>query len=115
MKERKNGQLDHDQDEAILKSIEEIEIGLEKLDSSFHIETPNIEWFEQMVVQQKSELRKKLIRDVTIFVIVALIIVSTVLFTLQQLPVVFLILQVFASIFVITYSALRFKKQVNET
>lgn len=102
--------LDDEQNE----SIQLIKMGFEQLDEGIEIDTPNIDWFEQMVVVQKEAVRKKLLREVTIFVIVALILISMVLFTLYQLPLIFFAIQGIASIFVVAYSIKGFFEQVEK-
>jgi hypothetical protein len=101
-------------DEEFTESLQFIQTGLDSLEEGVEFETPNIQWFEQMVADQKEELQKKLIKDVSIFVCIALIIVSVVLFTLYQLPVIFFALQGIATLFVIFYSARGHFKQVDE-
>jgi predicted membrane protein len=60
-------------------------------------------------------MKKKLMRDLAIFIVVALLVVSSVLFMLYQLPVVFFILQGIVTVFIIAYSTVSFVKQVNGT
>lgn len=106
---------DSQQDDDFLTVIEELESGLHKIDENFPLEQPTIEWFEELVVNQKEELRKKLIKEVTIFILLGLLVLSGVLYTLYQLPFVFISLQVLVTLFVIFYSARWVFKQVNET
>lgn len=101
------------QDDELKKSIELIHMGLDSLDGGIDIETPSMDWFEQLVVEQKEVVRKKLWKEVTIFLSMALIIVSVLLYTLYQLPGIFLGLQVVATIFIVTYSVKGFSKQVD--
>lgn len=116
MKKRKVMPLkDSQQDDDFLTVIEELESGLHKIDESFPLEQPNIEWFEQLVVNQKEELRKKLIKEVILFILFGLLVLSGVLYTLYQLPFVFISLQVLVTLFVIFYSARWIFKQVKET
>lgn len=114
MKKRKVLLLEKElHEEEMDESIELIKMGLGTLDDGIEIETPNLEWFEQMVIVQQEVTRKKLLKEVIIFLAIALIIVSFVLFTLYQLPIFFFALQGMATLFVIAYSAKHYIKQVD--
>lgn len=102
------------QEQDNIESIELIKRSLTTLDEGIEIETPGIEWFEQMVVIQKEAAQKRLMKEVIIFIVIALVIVSFVLFTLYKLPIFFLALQGIATIFIMAYSAKHYVKQVDE-
>lgn len=101
-------------EEEINETLQFIQSGLGSLDEGLEIDTPSIQWFENMVAAQKEAARKKLRKEVSIFVCIALIIVSIVLFTLYQLPVMFFALQGIATIFMIAYSAKGYFQQVDK-
>lgn len=101
------------QDEDQAESIELIKMGLDILDDGIEVDTPSLEWFEQMVVVQKEATQKRFMKEVIIFLTIALIIVSVVLFTLYQLPTFFFALQGMATLFIIGYSAKHYIKQVD--
>ncbi|MDZ5470165.1 YxlC family protein [Bacillus sp. 31A1R] len=113
MKNRKKYPLDHEAEEEFLDLFDELEEGFETLDKSFQIETPNMQFFEQMVANKQVELRKKLIKDISIFSIVALLVVSIVLYTLYQLPTVFYVLQGIVTIFIIGYTSRKVSQRVS--
>ncbi|WP_313799166.1 YxlC family protein [Cytobacillus sp.] len=115
MDKQKEGMENDYIDESLLTIIKEIEGGLESVEQHAPVYTPNFEWFENMVAEKKKQLRKKLIFDVSIFSIVALLVLSTVLFTLYNIPTIFFALQGLAVIFLIGYFSLRLIKQVKET
>jgi len=91
-----------------------MKVGFDQLDEGVEIHTPSMEWFEHMVGEQTEVIRKKRIKEVTIFLMIAVIIVSMLLFTLYQLPTIFFAVQGLASIFVVFYSVKDFVKQVNK-
>lgn len=116
MKNRKVLPLEHGhQDENYLAAVKQIEEGLDSLEENVPVYTPDLQFFEHLVMEQKQTMKKKLMRDLAIFTVVALLIVSSVLFMLYQLPVVFFILQGFVTVFIIAYSTVSFVKQVNGT
>ncbi|QED47102.1 YxlC family protein [Cytobacillus dafuensis] len=108
---RDNEQLD----EGLFEVIKEIELGLESVEKSDLVYTPNIEWFENLVVEEKRNIRKKLIFDVTLFTVVAMLVLSTILFALYSIPVVFFTIQGCVTIFIVVYFTIQHVKQVKET
>ncbi|WP_026584517.1 YxlC family protein [Bacillus sp. J33] len=116
MTNRKVLPLEHEhQDESYLAAIKQIEDGLESLEENVPVYTPDLQFFEQLVIEQKQMMKKKLMKDLAIFIVMALLIVSSVLFMLYQLPVVFFILQGIVTFFIIAYSTVSFVKQVDGT
>lgn len=115
MDEQKEGMENEYIDESLLTIIKEIEGGLESVEQHAPVYTPNFEWFEHIVAEKKKQLRKKLILDVSIFSIVALLVLSIVLFTLYNIPTVFFALQGLVAIFIIGYFSIRLIKKVKET
>lgn len=116
MVSRKVLQLEHDhQDEHFLAAVKEIEDGLEMLEENVPVYTPDLQFFENLVAEQRQEMKRKLIRELAIFTVAALLIVTSVLFMLYQVPAVFFILQGVVTVFIMTYSTVSFVKQVNGT
>jgi hypothetical protein len=76
----------------------EIEKGLESLDQSFSVHSPELEWFEEMIAEKQEQMRKSWIRDVGLFIVLAAVILSVLLTTLHQLPAVFIAIQAAAGI-----------------
>ncbi|WP_264736767.1 YxlC family protein [Cytobacillus firmus] len=116
MANRKVLQLENDhQDENFLAAVKKIEDGLETLEENVPVYTPDLQYFEHLVAEQQQSMKRKLIRDLAIFTVAALLIVTSVLFMLYQLPAVFFILQGFVTVFIMAYSTVSFVKQVNGT
>ena len=115
MDEQKQGKDSEYLDEDLLSTIKEIENGLESIEQHALVYTPDVDWFENMVVEQKQQLRKRLIFDVFIFSIIALLVLSVVLFTLYNVPVVFFAIQGLVAVFIIGYFSLHLFKQVKES
>ncbi|WP_163101732.1 YxlC family protein [Peribacillus alkalitolerans] len=98
------------------ETIHQIKDSLQKMDEMFEVYTPDLRWFEEQVQLQKEMARKKWVREITIFSIVACLILSTVLFTLVAMPIMFGILQVATSLLIIGYFAYtNIKERVNES
>ncbi|OMF53467.1 hypothetical protein BK139_20520 [Paenibacillus sp. FSL R5-0490] len=116
MANRKVLQLEQDhQDEQLLATVKEIENGLETLEENIPVYTPDLQFFENLVAEQKQAMKRKLIRELAIFTVAALLIVTSVLFMLYQVPSVFFILQGVVTVFIMAYSTVSFVKQVNGT
>ncbi|MDN3015192.1 YxlC family protein [Paenibacillus sp. BSR1-1] len=92
-------------------AISEIQEGLNKMEQ-FPVYSPDLQWFEQMVLAEKKIIRKKLIRDLSIFFIVAIIILCGIMISLFQMPAVFIFLQIATTIFIAFYSGTRLLKKV---
>lgn len=92
--------------------IQEIKQGLNKMDD-FPIHTPNLQWFEQLVLKEKQQIRKKLMRDLLVFSIVAFGVLSVVIISLYHMPAVFIGLQIATTLFIAIYSWKSLIKKVN--
>ncbi|MBU8880048.1 YxlC family protein [Bacillus sp. FJAT-29790] len=116
MMSRKVNQVDDEHlDKNLLAIVKEIEDGLESVEQHVPVHTPNLEWFENLVVEQKKTLRKRLFMDVALFAVIAMFILSAVLFTLYSTPIVFVAIQGLVAVFIVAYFAIWNGKQVNET
>lgn len=93
--------------------IQELQKGLGKMDS-FPIDTPSLQWFEQMVLNEKQLMKKRLAKDLAIFLMIALFVLSGIAFSLSQLPILFFIMQVITILFLIGYIILRYVRKVNK-
>lgn len=94
-----------------IAAISELQKGLNKMDQ-FPVYSPDLQWFEQMVVAEKQRIRKKLIKDLSVFLIVAVIILSGIMVSLFQMPAVFIFLQISTTIFIAGYTGSRVMKKV---
>lgn len=111
MSEKQHSNLgEHQEDEVI----EWIKHGLNSLEDGMEVETPNVEWFEEMIIVQKEVVKKRFLKEVIIFIGIALIIVSTLLLILYELPIFFFVLQGIAIVLIIGYSTKSVVKQVGE-
>jgi hypothetical protein len=103
---------DEQMDKDFLETISAINNGLEKLDS-IDSYTPDINWFEQMVLNQQEIQKKKYLKEFGWFFFSALLILSAVLFTLLELPQLFFILQAAAVAVTVFFSYKGVQKQVD--
>lgn len=88
-----------------------IKKSFEKLEQSFSITTPEFDWFEQKVVEQKKQIRKKWRYDLLLFSTIALVILSVMLTAMFQKPVLFLSVQGFTLLFLIGYTGYEFGRK----
>lgn len=83
----------------------------EKLEQSFSVTTPEFNWFEQKIVEQKKQIQKKWHHDLLLFSVIALVILSVMLTTMFQNPVLFLSLQGFTLLLLIGYTSREFGRK----
>jgi hypothetical protein len=100
----------HDMD-----AIHKMQQGLSKVDQ-FPVYTPDLQWFESMVRTEKENSRKKLRKELSLFLMIALFILSGIIVSFYQMPVVFLLIQIITSVFIVFYTitGLRKKVKINE-
>lgn len=112
MKRQKDKQLMDEkvceQEKAALAAIMQ---GLSKLDD-IPTNPPNVQWFEQFVQIEMQQNRKKLMKDLTLFTIIALGILSVIMVSLYQMPQLFIGLQIVTTIFIAVYSGMSLFKKV---
>nr|WP_256989058.1 YxlC family protein [Bacillus sp. EB106-08-02-XG196] len=85
--------------------------GWSKVDQ-FPVYTPDLQWFENMVRTEKENSRKKLRKELSIFLIIALFILSGIIVSFYQMPVVFIFIQIITPVFIAYYTISRFRKKV---
>ncbi|WP_209794277.1 YxlC family protein [Cytobacillus luteolus] len=78
--------------------IDKINKGLNQLDNTYQTYTPNVQWFEQMVIKEKEAARRRLVKELIIFFISAITILSLLVLTIFKAPVIFIVLQVIVTI-----------------
>jgi len=100
------------QDKQDFDAIHDLQEGLQRIDQ-FPVYTPNLQWFEQMVIQEQQNKRKKLIRDLSVFFMIALIILSGMIVSLYRMPAIFILVQIITSIFIVLYTSIRIMKKAN--
>lgn len=76
----------------------------QKLEESISVSTPDEQWFQQMIIEQKVEVRRKWRNEWLLFLGVASLILLMFFTTLMQKPVAFIILQVLAGVLLIGYT-----------
>ncbi|MFJ7728004.1 YxlC family protein [Neobacillus sp. NPDC097160] len=114
MKKQKVIILDNEQqNKQDFDTIHELQEGLQRIDQ-FPVYSPNLQWFEQMVIQEQQTKRKKLFRDLSVFFMIALIILSGMIITLYQMPVIFILVQIITTLFIVVYTSVRLIKKANQ-
>jgi hypothetical protein len=94
-----------------LDAIHKMQEGLSKVDQ-FPVYTPDLQWFESMVRTEKENSRKKLRKELSLFLIIALFILSGIIVSFYQMPVVFLFIQIITPVFIVFYTITGFRKKV---
>ncbi|MCA1030825.1 YxlC family protein [Bacillus timonensis] len=74
-------------------TIQTIQQAFEKVDETHSVYTPNLQWFEEMVRENQQKQRSKLAKEFAIFLLIAVVIVTGVVLTLLQTPLIFIVLQ----------------------
>jgi hypothetical protein len=96
-----------------IRTIDEIKQGLEKIDH-IPVYSPDLHWFETMILNEKQQYKKKLIRDLTLFFIIAAFILTGIIVSLYHMPIVFIALQAAGVVFIVSYTSLRAIRKVND-
>jgi antibiotic biosynthesis monooxygenase (ABM) superfamily enzyme len=94
-----------------LDAIHKLQDGLSKVDQ-FPVYTPDLQWFENMVVTEKANNKKKLMKELSLFLMIALLILSGIIVSFYQMPVVFLFIQIITPVFIAFYTITGFRKKV---
>ncbi len=88
-----------------------IKQGLNSLEN-VSIQSPDLQWFEQFVRKEKLLIRRKLIKDLLLFIVCASLILSGVVISLYQIPAVFIALQIGTTFFIAIYTMINIKRKV---
>ncbi|MBS8262916.1 hypothetical protein DYI25_00535 [Mesobacillus boroniphilus] len=102
---------DEQMDKELFDTISAINNGLDKLDS-MDTYVPDDKWFEQMVLNQQEVQKKKYRRELAWFILSAMLILSGVIFTMLELPMLFFMLQAATVAITAIYSYKGVQKQV---
>jgi predicted tellurium resistance membrane protein TerC len=94
-----------------LDALHEIQEGLNKMDL-IPIHTPDLQWFDQMVIDELQNKKKRLVKDLSIFIIIAVVILTGIIFSLYQMPAIFIMLQIVTTAFIVVYTGTMFGKKV---
>ncbi len=93
------------------ETIDSISKGLNSLESlSFN--TPSQMWFESFVLEKQRLAKEKWRKELFLFGLIAIVILSGIVFSLYRIPLVFIILQVIGIATILTYSAVNVLKKV---
>jgi hypothetical protein len=95
------------------KTVLEITNSLKKIDQ-LPLFTPDLEWFEVMAFESKAIIKKRFRKDLTIFLLIAAIIITGVIVTLFQMPIIFFVIQIMVIVFVAVYSGTLATKKVED-
>jgi hypothetical protein len=113
MKNQKEISLNDDEmDKEFFETISRLNDDLDKIDT-MEIYTPDEKWFEQMVLNQQEQKKKKYQKELGWFILSAFAILSGVMFTLLEIPQLFLLLQAAAIAVTVVYSFKGVHKQVD--
>ncbi|HJV16357.1 MAG TPA: YxlC family protein [Bacillales bacterium] len=111
-KQKVNMQTEQQNDEDFLV-IHELQRGLDQIET-FQIQTPDLQWFEQIILTEQHRIKKKLMKEVFLFSVIALLILGGIMMSLYQMPIVFIILQISTTIFIALYIGVKHSKKVIE-
>jgi hypothetical protein len=67
--------------------------GLAGLNHSFPVDTPDAEWFERRIEGARKELKRRLIRDLVLFLLLAAGLLTVMAMAILHLPAIFIALQ----------------------
>jgi hypothetical protein len=113
MKNQKGISSKHEpMDNEYFETISAINNGLDQLDS-LDTYTPDEKWFEEMVLHQQEVQRKKYRRELAWFILSAMLILTGVIFTMLEVPILFFALQAAAVAITAFYSFKGVQKQVD--
>jgi Flp pilus assembly protein TadB len=74
------------------ETVHKIAEGLELLDK-LKIDIPNQNWFEHMVLEQQKRAKEKWQKELFLFSLIALCIISGIVYSLYRIPIIFILLQ----------------------
>jgi hypothetical protein len=96
-----------------LDALHEIQEGFNKMDQ-FPVYTPDLQWFNQMVIDEQQNKRKKFVTDLSIFILIAVVILTVIIVSLYQMPAIFIMLQIITTLFIVVYTASIFGRKVSK-
>lgn len=114
---KRNRPLEGEDDltEAEFETVQLLRAGLEELDEIVPVMEPKLQWLEAQIEEHQSFMRRRFVRDLTLFIGVALLIIFVLVSSLFRLPALFIALQAAAllapPIFLLTSKRKRVKEQ----
>jgi len=95
--------------------IDEIQKGLHQIDQNINVTTPDLRMIQQWVENEQQILKKEFIKELVTFLLVAIVVVSMVLFMFMKAPIFYFLLQIVAMAIIFFYSGVFVrKKQVDK-
>ncbi|WP_077617105.1 YxlC family protein [Bacillus sinesaloumensis] len=104
-----NNEQQHEDDP---ETVQEVKEALTKIDNHYSVFTPDLQVFEQMVAAEQQKQKKKFRRDLTAFILIALLIMTGLVTAFFQLPLAFIIIQGIVTIGLPLYSYFGNRKKV---
>jgi hypothetical protein len=95
------------------KTVKKINEGLDHL-NEIPVQIPNQLWFEQFVIEQQMKARSKWRKEVSLFFLLALTILSGIIYSLYSNPIIFIALQGLAIISIALYFIILSVKKVTK-
>jgi Flp pilus assembly protein TadB len=84
------------------ETVHKITEGLELLEQ-LKVEIPNQKWFEQMVLEQQKRAREKWHKEILLFSLIALCMISGIVYSLYRIPIIFILLQFLGIAVIVVY------------
>lgn len=84
------------------EAVDKIAEGLDLLDK-LKIDVPNQNWFEHMVLEQQKRAKEKWHKELFLFSLIALCIISGIVYSLYRIPIIFILLQFLGIAVLIVY------------
>lgn len=89
--ESKNNHSNLDEEDEL--TVKQLVEGLDKVDQWHPVSTPNLQWFQQNVEQEKKRIRKRQWKDLLTFIAVAIFVLSVGIAVVYRQPILFLYIQ----------------------
>ncbi|RIW30899.1 hypothetical protein D3H55_16060 [Bacillus salacetis] len=87
----------------------------ETIDKDIEEQTPSLEWFEQFTMNQQEALKQKYRKELAVFLIIAVLVISAILFALNQSILIFAVIQITAFAAAVGYGGVSYLKRVRRT
>jgi hypothetical protein len=85
------------------------------IDQEIEDGTPSEQWFEQFTLNQQDALKHKYRKELAGFLVIAILIISSILLALYENPVLFAVIQAIAFIAAVSYGSLSYYMRVKRT
>jgi hypothetical protein len=85
------------------------------IDRDIEEQTPSDQWFEQFAFSQQENLKLKYRKELAIFLVIAVLMISVIVFAFNRSPILFAVIQAVVFVAAVAYSGLSYLKQVKKT